>query len=92
MQNEADKLAERGHSAFPPELVEKINRRLAWAKAACDDSWEDVKASASNAVSYKSRSFPTPPRDHMADLLNNVSYVLLGLGLGGLVFQRLQRS
>lgn len=32
MQNEAQKLAEQGHSAFPPEVVERIEKRLEWAK------------------------------------------------------------
>lgn len=91
MQNEADKLSEKGWDAFPPELVAKINRRLEWAEKACDDSW-DPKTPAAGEITYKTRSLPTHPQNVVGLALNNLSYALLGLGLGGLLFQRLQRS
>jgi hypothetical protein len=32
MQNEATKLAEQGTSAFAPEIVQRVEKRLAWAR------------------------------------------------------------
>ena len=87
MQNEADKLAERGASAFPPELVEKINKRLAWAEKACEDSWGN---SSMGANVYKTRSFPACPQN-TTNLTTSISFGLLGFGIGGLVFQHLNK-
>jgi hypothetical protein len=42
MQNEAQKLHEKGHAAFAPEVVSAITERLAWAKKVCEDSWETL--------------------------------------------------
>lgn len=36
---EAVKLEEKGHDAFPPEIVEKIERRLHWAKQVTEGCW-----------------------------------------------------
>ena len=40
MQNEAQKLCDKGHEAFPVEVRQRIEERLAWAKEACANSWE----------------------------------------------------
>lgn len=40
MQNEAQKLHEKGKEAFPAETVARIDERLRWAKKVCDESWE----------------------------------------------------
>lgn len=40
MQNEAQKLCDKGHEAFPVEVRRRVEERLAWAKEACANSWE----------------------------------------------------
>lgn len=37
LQGDAQKLMDHGHAAFPDELVQKINERLAWAKRVCQE-------------------------------------------------------
>ena len=91
MQNEADKLATKGKEAFPEDKVQKITARLAWAKQVCEDSWEGVNPKGSSeAVQYKHRSYPScvPTTCLISTIVSNVSYVLLGIGVGGIVFQR----
>lgn len=91
MQNEAQKLAEQGQSAFPPEIVNRINKRLAWAKEICDDCYNMNQlvpvVSKNRKVSYSDndelkKSQPIP-------WVENISYLLVGLGLGSILSERL---
>jgi hypothetical protein len=42
MQDAANQLMEKGHSAFPMEIQKKISERLEWAKDICKDSYETL--------------------------------------------------
>lgn len=40
-QAEATRFMESGKEIFTAETIEKIEKRLLWAKAVCADSWEN---------------------------------------------------
>lgn len=51
MHGEAQRLAEKGHSAFRPEVVQRITDRLAWASGVMATEEAAAAAEQSTAVS-----------------------------------------
>ncbi len=86
MQSEAQKFAEQGFSAFPQDVVDKINLRLAWAKEICEDSWDNPN----QLVPVVSKN-ENPPQVMYYDwqYCNSISFLLMGFGLGSILTEKL---
>jgi hypothetical protein len=94
MQDDALRLATHGKSVFPPEVVNRIEARLAWAK----EVFVETENNPYDFVPTRSapRQLPllenlvtasTPPT--FESVVANVSYLLLGIGIGGLLSKQL---
>jgi hypothetical protein len=85
MQNEAQKLADHGFSAFSQEVVDKINLRLAWAKEICDDYDNPNRLfpiERKNGNHHQMESTVSTSSSAWNAILENISIFMIGLGLG----------
>lgn len=80
MQDKAKIFAEEGKGAFPIEIVQRIEKRLEWAKKVCDSSWDSANREDHHIASSVNRYFP-----EFANFYAQVAVLAIGFSMGYLL-------